>query len=153
MNKLNKFFLFTLFFIGIIWIRSSFGKLTSGNFVQNLGGTLEKFASKNPHLWWKSFLADVAVPNSAVFGNLVLWGEVFVALSITLVCLGLLLNIKMHKTANLALNLGLVGGFLMNLTFYFASGWISPSTESLNLLMMVIQAVGLVYILREARQG
>ncbi|OGE41467.1 hypothetical protein A3E86_05225 [Candidatus Daviesbacteria bacterium RIFCSPHIGHO2_12_FULL_47_45] len=134
---------------GLIWLKSSYGKFASGNFVQNLGGTLEKFASKNPYPWEKSFLNQVALPNASFLGTLVLWGEAFAALALTLVSLSLLLKVKTPDFARIILVLGLLVGVILNLIFFLAAGWTSPSTESVNLIMLAIQAIAVVSILRQ----
>lgn len=146
---MNRYLLAILLFDGVIWAKSSFGKFTSGNFVQNLGVILDKFASGNPYPWFKSFLQNIAVPSSQLFGNMVLYGELLVAIAIIITTLSLLINPKgCCGIVKPLLILGLFGGALMNLFFWLASGWTSPSTDGLNLLMFVTQLAGLLYILR-----
>lgn len=145
---MDKPLLFILFFDGLLWLRSSVGKLSSGNFPDELGVTLTKFASKNPYPWYKDFLQNIAIPNSKAFGLLTQWGELFVALSMTGITLYLLLGVKPCKYTKPLLALGLFGGMFLNATFWLASGWTSSSTDGLNLLMFVTQLVGLVYLLR-----
>lgn len=137
-----------ILFNGLIWARSSLGKFAGGTFVDGLGATLGKFASKNPYPWFKDFLEGVAIPGSQFFGQLVLWGEALVAISVTLGALYLLLNKKADKTVLFLFALGLLGGALMNLFFWLASGYTSPSTDGLNLVMLVTQLVGAAYIIR-----
>jgi len=43
---------------------------------------------------------------------------------------------------------GLIGGITLNTMFWLAAGWTSPSTDGLNLLMLVTQLIGLVVIIR-----
>lgn len=145
----RAFLLLILLANGFIWARSSYGKFVSGSFVDGLGATLGRFADKNPYPWFKSFLQGVAIPNASTFGQLVLWGEFLVAVSIVLGVLYLLVNPKAKcGLMCLGLTLGLFGGALMNLFFWLASGYTSPSTDGLNLLMFVTQVVGIFYILR-----
>ena len=42
---------------------------------------------------------------------------------------------------------GLIGGAFLNLNFWLASGYTSPSSDGLNLLMLVTQVVGVLCIL------
>lgn len=146
---MNRYLLSILLFVGLIWSRSSFGKFTSGNFTDGLGVTLGRFADKNPYPWFKSFLQDIAIPNSQLFGQMVLWGELLVAVSLTSGTLYLLLRPR-PKCGIICLGLiaGLTGGALMNLFFWLATGYTSPSTDGLNLLMFATQLIGTLYIIR-----
>ena len=146
---MNRYLLSILLFIGLIWGRSSFGKFTGGNFVQGLGETLSRFASKNPNAFYRDFLQNTVIPNSQTFGQLVLWGEALVAISIILTSLYLIFQPKARcKTTLWLLIAGLVGGAFLNLNFWLASGYTSPSSDGLNLLMLVAQLLGAVYIIR-----
>jgi uncharacterized membrane protein YphA (DoxX/SURF4 family) len=46
-----------------------------GDWITKQIGELDKI---DIYPWYKSFLADVVVPNSVLFGNLVTWGEILV---------------------------------------------------------------------------
>lgn len=144
---MDKYFLMVILADGLVWAKSSYGKFSTGGFVDGITGTLGKFVVKNPNLWYVDFLKSVAIPNAMIFGTLVLWGELFVAITLTLGSLIFLTQKKVDPRLKWLLGLGLLGGFLMNLNFYFASGWTSASTESLNLLMTAIEAVGLWFVL------
>lgn len=144
----NKTLLFILLAVGLIWLRSSYGKISGGNFVEGLAGTLDKFASKNPYPLVKQFLLNVAIPNAHLFGTLVMLGEAFTALSIVIASVYLLLNSKTNQVVLTILSLGLIIGIFLNATFWFASGWTSPSTDGLNLLMFAVQLVGFIYVVR-----
>lgn len=137
-------FTLVLLVIGLDWLRSSVGKITGGKFVATLASTLNKFTSNNPNTWYTDFLKGTVIPNSNFFGNLVMWGEFLSAVSIILGSLYFLLNKKENRIVEYIFFIGLIGGILLNFNFYFASGWMSPSTESLNLLMFVIQLIGVV---------
>lgn len=130
--------------VGLLWLKSSLGKISSGNFVSGLGGILTKTADKNPHLFFKQFLTTVAIPNSQLFGLLVMWGEFLSAIAITLGAGMLLVNPKANKSASLILILGLLGGAFLNITFWLGFGYSSPSTDSLNLLMAAIEIIGIL---------
>lgn len=143
-----KPFLLILLAVGLLWVRSSYGKLTGGNFAQTLGETLSKVAPKNPYPWYKDFLNSVAIPNSQVFGTLVLTGEFLSAVLITAGALGLLLSPRPHKLLSKALITGLLIGAFLNITFWLGFGYTSPSTNSLNLLMAAVQIIGVIYVLK-----
>ena len=135
--------------VGILWLRSSFAKFTSGTFVNSLGATLTKTAEKNPYPWFKQFLNTVAIPNSQVFGLLVQWGELLSAVAITVGAILLLVNPHPNKLVSLILALGLAGGALLNIIFWLGFGYTSPSTDSLNLLMAVVQIIAIFIILKQ----
>lgn len=135
--------------IDYIWLKSTYGKLTGGKFVAGIEGALKKFASENPFPFVKSFLEGVAIPNASTFGFLTMWGEALVALSLLISLLYLLLK----GTNNLILwflSLGLLGGAFLNTVFYLSSGWTSPSSEGLNLLMLAAQFIAAFYFMQLA---
>lgn len=113
-----------------------------------LGGTLTKFASKNPYPWVQSFLQNTAIPNSNLFGLLTMWGEFLVAGSLIISSLYLFFSKKKSSLIVLLLILGSLGGMFLNMVFWFSSGYTSPSTDGLNLLMFVVEFTGLVYGLK-----
>ncbi len=152
-NLSNKYLLFILGVVGFIYLKSSWGKIIGGEFVNGLGGTLGKFAAKNPYPLMQSFLQSVAIPNSKVFGLLTMWGEFLVALVILISVLFLVFSSQKNKLFILLLFVGCFVGMFLNLIFYFAAGWTSSSTETLNLLMFMIELAGLVYAFKWIQQN
>lgn len=148
MKDTNKYLYLIFSVIGFIFLRSSWGKITGGSFVDSLAGTLGKFASKNPHPIYKDFLENVAIPNSTIFGTLTMWGELFAGSAILFSCLYLLFN-SGKKLIYLLLLAGLLVGAFLNATFWFASAWTSPSTDGLNLVMFAVQIVGCFFVLQQ----
>lgn len=144
----NNYLLFILAVIGGIYLRSSWGKITGGQFVSGLGGTLDKLASKNPYPFVQSFIKNTAIPNSALFGKLTMWGEFLVALSLIIATLYLLFNFKKNNLVITLLLAGSLGGMFLNGVFWLAAGWTSPSTDGLNLIMFFVELAGFVYALR-----
>lgn len=140
-----KPYLLMLLSVGFIWLRSSVGKFTGGTFVDTLAGTLGKFASNNPYAWYKNYLQIVAIPNAKTIGMVIMWSEFLAAISITGAILYLLFGSEKNKIAQIILLIGLIGGMILNANFWLAAGWMSPSTESVNLLMFLIQGVGFMY--------
>lgn len=145
--------LFVLLSVGLLWLRSSYGKFTSGTFVSGLGETLTKASAKNPYPFFKQFLTSMAIPNAQFFGLLVLWGELLSAVAITVGAVLLLINSNPNKFLSLVLMVGLLGGLLLNIVFWLGFGYTSPSTDSINLLMAAVQIIGLVFILKQFAQG
>lgn len=138
----NKSFYLILTLITFVWAKSSYGKIASGTFIKGFPSTITKFASNNPHAWYKDFLVQTVLPNSTVFGTLVFWGEILTALSLTL---GLILALtKNSQYSKLLLVTGLAGGVFLNLMFWLGSAWTSPSTDSLNMLMAGVELIALI---------
>jgi hypothetical protein len=143
-------YLYLLFVgIGFIFLKSSYGKFTGGTFVSGLADTLTKFASKNPYPWYKSFLTNIAIPNSQIFGMLTMYGELFAGATLFGVSLYLLMAKKVSKMVYSFFGAGLLVGAFLNGTFWLASGYTSPSTDGLNLLMFFAEVIGILYILQK----
>lgn len=115
-------------------------------FVNSLGGVLAKFASNNPYPFYKNLLVSIAIPNSKLLGNLVILGEAFTAFSLLIASFYFLFKEKDNKFFKILMSLGLLQGLILNLNFWLASAWTSPSADSLNLLMFLIELIGLFYI-------
>ena len=148
MNRESKTLLLIILSIGLIWSRSSFGKISSGNFVQGLGKILVKTANNSPYQEYKSFLENIAIPNSYLFGYLVMWGEFLVACSLTFSTLYLLLKNSHPKWIVLALIAGLGGGIFLNINFWLAFSTGNSGTDNLNLLMILIQLIAAYDLLK-----
>lgn len=148
---MDKYLLLIILADGLIWLRSSLGKFPPEKFINGLGVVLQKFASNNPYPWYKSFLQNIAIPNSQIFGTFTFYGEILTALSVTLAAVYLLFK-PAKKLILILLLAGLLGGMFLNATFWLASGWMSPSTDSLNLLMLAIQTIALVAVFKESKR-
>lgn len=144
-----KSLLFILLIIGLLWARSSWGKITGGTFVSSLGGTLGKIVDKNPYPWFKDFLNNTVIPNSSIFGMLTFWGEFISAIFITLGAFVLLISPRGNRPATMILILGLIGGAFLNIIFWLGFGYTSPSTDGLNLLMAAVEIIGVFAVSRE----
>lgn len=151
MHTENKdwFFFFATSLVGLIFLKSSYVKFAGGKFVSGLGETLEYFASGNPHLWVKIMLVDGMIPHSVVLGYMTMWGELVSAICILGSVGYYLAKRKLTKTIYLIFGTGLLGGAFLNWTFWLASGWTSASADSLNLLMALMQTVGLVFVIKQ----
>ncbi len=147
--KAEKLLLIIFLVAGLIWVKSSYGKFSSGTFVSTLGTTLTKTADKNPYPWFKQFLVTTAIPNSQIFGFLTFWGEFLTAVALTLGSVLLLVSPKPSKFAKWTLLFGLAGGAFLNIIFWLGFGYTSPSTDSLNLLMAAVEIIGVVFVLKQ----
>jgi thiosulfate dehydrogenase (quinone) large subunit len=129
------------------WLHSGWGKWASSGFIDNIGKTLAGFAAKTPYTSYGAFLQNTAVPNAAVFGNLIRTGEVAVGLALALGGLLLLGKKRLPQSLSVVVALACFGAALMNINFFLASGWSSPSTWGLNLLMAVLEIIlGVFYL-------
>lgn len=148
MNKkgTDPYVLLILLATGLLFLKSGFEKVTEGAFVGGLAKTLGFFASKNPNPSVKGFLVNTAIPNAEFFGVLTMWGEVLAGASICIAVGYFLMKRTMHDSMLLLLGIGLFVAALLNFVFWLAAGWASASTDSLNLLMFVVEVIGLVFV-------
>ncbi len=149
-KKEDRGLLLIILAIGLIWARSNFPKMTEGKFVNNLGATLKKSAEQNNNLWYKEFLQNFAIPNANIFANLVMWGELLVAISLIFASLYLLIK-GSNRLVQVVLLLGLLGGAFLNINFWLAFGYTSASTDNLNLLMAIIEIIGVVVFISHSK--
>ncbi len=140
-------FYLILAFQGFIWLQSGLEKIIKGAFPRSLAVTLEKFASNNPNGFYKNLLTTTGIPNAETIGNIVMCAEVAVGVIILITTCYLLFHIKGNRVIESLLIIGLLIGFLLNVNFWFASGWMSPSGSGLNLMMMVVQVIGAIVVL------
>jgi len=126
-----------------VWLTSGWNKLTDPEFVRGMSKTLERFAGENPFGYYKSFLTTYAMPNAETFGHLVVWGEIAsgAALVVGAITLVYTTEKQFGRLAYVTSSLGLAGGAFLNAMFYFAAGWMSPSTHGLNLVMFLVQII------------
>jgi len=94
-----------------------------------MAGTLGFFASSNPNTWYVNLINNAFIPNATLFAWLVALGEFITGLALIL---GVFVNIS-----------AIVSIFL-NLNFFFAAAWISPSIQSINWIMA---ALGFIILL------
>jgi thiosulfate dehydrogenase (quinone) large subunit len=128
------------------WLHSGWGKWSGPGFMNNIGKTLSGFATNNPHGWYSEFLRNTAIPNAELFGNSIRAGEILVGIALVLAGVLLLTKKRLPQTATWVLLVALAGGLLMNINFYFAAGWSSPSTWGINIVMALVHIVlGLFY--------
>lgn len=146
-NSSNKPLLYIILALGLLWVKASYGKFASGNFVSELSETLSKAQPKNPYPFFKDFLADFAIPNSQIFGSLVLYGELLVAISLIFASSFLIFTNRANRLVMFLLIAGLLGGLFLNINFWLGFGYTNSSTDSLNLLMAAIEITGIFYVI------
>lgn len=123
-----------VFVVGLLWLNSALHKLLDPGYVGGFAGTMSFFALQNPNQWYADFLTGFVVPNAVAFAWAIVIGQLLVALSFIF---GGLTRI------------GAIGGILLSVNFFFAAGHLSPSTWSINLLLIALQVVFLLS--REAK--
>jgi uncharacterized membrane protein YphA (DoxX/SURF4 family) len=138
------------------WLHSGWGKWTQIGFMSNISKSLEGFAAKTSYTIYSGFLKSTAIPNAELFGNLIRGGEIAVGIALVL---GGILLLKLKHLPTYAIWLVIIaffGGALMNLNFFLAAGWTSPSTWGVNVVMGLTHLIlGLYYLLnrRELNQN
>jgi len=129
---------------GLIWFKSAIPKFLEPLFVNNLASTLTYFASKNPLPWYRQFLQTTAIPNVSLFAELTRFGELTAAILLSVTAILALRKMRMSKLHELAI-IGAIIGAWLNLQFGLASFWTSPASETLNLLMFLVQGIFVFY--------
>jgi hypothetical protein len=135
--------------IGFEWVRAGYEKVSDANFVAGMAQTLGVFAGKNPTGWYKSLLTSIAVPNATTFGWLVAYGEFLAGVALLITAAFYLWQLYVYQlrdrftpvTNSVVALVALIGGAFMSINFWFAAGWLSVSTDSVNLVMSLIQVV------------
>lgn len=143
------------------WFKAGWDKLTEGGlgakFAEELPATLERFAQqktptgeiiRNPHTWYVDTFLNSAKDSANLFGYLVVYGELAVG-AILFIAIGyyLVTRKQLPKLLIWLVSLGLIGGILMNINYYFAAGWpvSAVSTRSLNVMMTLSELIFLGY--------
>lgn len=129
--------------IGFEWLRAGWEKIADSRYVDGMSTTLSAFASKNPTGFYRDFLTGTARPNATFFAYAVSYGELLVGLATLVTAVVVLTRASMHVSqyvAGTALTALAIGAF-MNLNFWIAAGWMSSSTDSINVVMLLTQAI------------
>ena len=91
-------------------------------------------AAENPILWYKSFLEQTVLPNSALFAQFTAWGEVLVGLSLVTGCLA---------------GLGALGGLWLSINYGLASAHMSAASKGFHFMLVITLAV--LFLVRSGR--
>lgn len=132
--------------VGFEWVKAGWEKVSDPNFIGGLERTIGVFASKNPTGWYKDFLTGTVSPNATLFGWLVAYGE-FIAGVVLLIAAASYLfygsgaDVVSRFVVPIGAVTALTGGAFLSANFWFAAGWLSVSTDSLNAVMFLIQIV------------
>ncbi len=130
--------------LGYEWLNSAWEKFTKPEFMDGIEKTIAIFAAKTHYGWYGSFLRS---SDAQFFGNLTRFGELLVGLGLVAGAVYMLTAYpKYLKWAFITVLAASVGACLLNLSFYLAAGWSSPSTSGINVVMGLVSAVlALVY--------
>ncbi len=140
------------FVLAFEWLHSGWGKWAGPGFMDNIGKTLEGFAAKTPYKAYGAFLTNNAVPNADLFGNSIRLGEMGVGIALVLSGIILLTQKRLPSWTVAVTAIALLGGALMNLNFFLASGWSSPSTWGVNMVMGFIHLIIAIYYITNRRE-
>ena len=131
------------------WLLSGVGKFTKPDFMNGIASTLKAFEAKTNFEWYQSLMSNWLVPNAQLIGNVVRVSEVGIALALLVLGYLSIQRKKVSQTLVMGLVVALYAGALLNLNFYLAAGWSSPSTKGVNIVMGLVQAIlGTYYLLR-----
>lgn len=130
-------------FFGYIWLSAGYEKIAGGQFVAGLAKTLGVFAGKNPFGWYVSYLNNIAIPNSTLLGYMVESGELLAGTMVLFGAIAYFLssNLKLRKWLRYGMIAAFTGMCLLNANFYFAAGWTSASTKTVNVLMFWLEFI------------
>ena len=135
------------------WWNAGFEKWIDPEYLSSMGATLGFFASSNPFTWFANFLTGFATANAELFGQLVRSGQILVALGLFLTAVAYVYAKQgtVRRSTIVVATIALVGGLIMNASFYFAAGWTGPGTHGLNVVMFWLQAMLLYFWLSQWR--
>lgn len=127
--------------VAIEWLMSGWGKFADDKFMLGFEKTIGAFASKTPHSFYADFLNNTILTNAELVANLVRTGELLIGVALVVFGVYYLLQKKLELIYRLLLIVALLCGVILNINFYFAAGWSSPSTAGINVLMGLVQAI------------
>ena len=140
------------FVLAFEWLHSGWGKWAGPGFMDSISKTLEGFATKTPYKAYGAFLNSTAVTNADMFGNAIRLGEMGVGIALVISGVLLLTKKRLPSWAVALMVVAFLGGALMNLNFFMASGWSSPSTWGVNMVMGFIHLIFAIYYFTNRRE-
>jgi uncharacterized membrane protein YphA (DoxX/SURF4 family) len=137
--------IFIQLLVGYEWLHAGLEKIIHGSFPGTMAKTLVSFSSQNPHAWYAKTVLAHAATRPELFGQLVQWGEFMTGLALIATALLWATN-RIHSSTLwiIACIAPLIIGIVLNLNFYLAAGWMSPSTSTLNAFMGWIELILIV---------
>ena len=108
--------------LSYVWLTAGVSKLFNKQFINTFSETLHEFAKNTHYSFYTSILNDHIIPNSQIFAQLTIWGEILTGIAFLL---------------GFPLFLAAAVGIFMNLNYYFVATTV-PS-QFLNLIMIFSQ--------------
>lgn len=127
--------------VAIEWLMSGWGKFADDKFMLGFEKTVGAFAAKTPHSFYADFLNNTVAANADLFANLVRTGELLIGVALVVFGVYYLTQKKLDPIYRSILVVALICGAFLNLNFYLAAGWSSPSTAGINVLMGLVQLI------------
>ena len=140
------------FVLAFEWLHSGWGKWAEDGFISNIGKTLGGFADKTPYTAYGDFLRSTAIPNAELFGNFIRSGEILVGIALVLSGILFLYKKNLSQPVVWLIAIALLGGALMNLNFFLAAGFTSPSTWGVNMIMGFIHLILAIYYITNRKE-
>jgi thiosulfate dehydrogenase (quinone) large subunit len=124
--------------VGWEWLMSGGNKLLSGTFPQGLADALNNGIKDNPNGWYVSFLQQVVLPHSTLFGYLIEWSEITIGIILlggALVLLGQPRKVgepqyRFYVGYSIAVIIAAAVAIFQNVNFhFFMGGWVIPTFD------------------------
>lgn len=117
-----------------------------------MGKTLEGFAAKTPYISYAGFLTSTAIPNATLFGNAIRTTELLAGIIFVFGGIILLAGKRIPSAASWVMAIACFAAALMNLNFFLAAGWTSPSTWGVNMIMTLVEIILGVFYIANAKE-
>jgi len=144
--------------IGYEWLVSGLNKVLNRGFFSGMSAQLQQQMDGNPNVWYATLVKNLVLPHATLFGFLVEYGELLVALGF-FVAAALWMTHRMipRQLARLTgwgVIVALIGGALMTMNYYIMAGktlpFLTPDhpfDEGINLDgLLTLITVGLIVI-------
>ena len=122
MNLNNISLLLLRLSISYIWLTAGISKLFNSAFINSFSDTISNFAKSTHFDFYQGFLNQYIIPNSYVFAQFIIWGEILTGAAFLL---------------GFPMLIATAAGIFMNLNYYFVAT--SSPSQFLNILMFFSQ--------------
>jgi len=122
MNLANISLLLLRLSISYIWLSAGISKFLNREFISSFSITIETFAKNTPYDFYANFLKQYIIPNSSIFSQLTVWGEILTGVAF-------LLGFPMVVAA--------LAGILMNINYFFVAT--NTPSQFINILLIFSQ--------------
>ena len=119
MNLTNISLLLLRLSISYIWLTAGISKFLNKEFISSFSSTIENFAKNTPHDFYVNFLNQSIIPNSYIFAQLTIWGEILTGVAFLL---------------GFPMVIAVLAGILMNINYYFVAT--NTPSHFINILLI-----------------